>query len=217
MHGQFKPTETIDLNTDSLLNSGIKSTYSQRLSNSERTFDANGLQAGIVHNFNPNGEQWTADANWFSIKNSGDAMYTTNYYSGSNINRTQLQQVTSDGKNRFLTLQTDYVKPFGKNTKLETGLRAQLRNLTNDNETYTGLIPTALTKVSTGTTNYKNHDNVYAAYASIKSSIKDFGYQIGLRAESSDYKGELVNTGEKFSNKYPISLFSIYFPEPEIK
>lgn len=217
VHGQFKPSETIDLTTDSLLSSGIKSSYSQRLSNSERTFNASGLQAGIVHNFKTDGEQWTADANWFSGKNTSNAMYTTNYYTGSNISRTQLQQVLGSGLNRFLTIQTDYVKPFGKNTKLETGLRAQLRNLTNDNETYTGLTPASLTKVSTGTTNYKNHDNVYAAYASIKSSIKDFGYQVGLRAESSDYQGQLINTGETFKNKYPISLFPSVFLSQKLK
>ncbi len=217
VHGQFKPSETIDLTTDSLLSSGIKSSYSQRLSNSERTFNATGIQAGIVHNFKTDGEQWTADANWFSGKNTSDAMYTTNYYTGSNISRTQLQQVLGSGLNRFLTIQTDYVKPFGKNTKLETGLRAQLRNLTNDNETYTGLTPALLTKVSTGTTNYKNHDNVYAAYASIKSSIKDFGYQVGLRAESSDYQGQLINTSEKFSNKYPVSLFPSIFLSQKLK
>ena len=217
VHGLFKPTETIDINTDSLLNTGVKSMYSQRLSNSQRDFNATGFQAGIVHNFKTDGEQLTADANWFSGKSNADAIYTTNYYSGSAINRTQLQQVLSTGLNRFLTIQTDYVKPIGKNTKLETGLRAQLRNLTNDNETYTGLTPTSLTKVSTGTTNYKNHDNVYAAYASIKSTIKDFGYQVGLRAESSDYKGELTNTGETFKNKYPISLFPSVFLSQKLK
>jgi ferric enterobactin receptor len=52
---------------------------------------------------------------------------------------------------------------------------------------------------------------VYAAYVSVKSAIKDFGYQVGLRAESSEYQGELTNTGEKFSNRYPISLFPSLF------
>src|SRR5207244_1168541 len=65
VHGQFKPTETIDINTDSLLNAGVKSIYSQRTSNSERSFNASGLQGGFVHNFKTDGEQWTGDFNWF--------------------------------------------------------------------------------------------------------------------------------------------------------
>ncbi len=212
VHGEFKPNETIDITTDSLFNSGdIKSAYSQRLSASSRIFNANGLQGGFVHNFAKEGEQLTGDANYFSGKNSGDAMYTTNYYAGSNISGTQLQRVLSNGTNEFLTLQTDYAKPLGTKTKLETGLRAQLRSLTSNNDTYLGATEAQFEKVNTGSTNYKNHDNVYAAYVSVKSSIKDFGYQVGLRGESSDYKGELTNTGETFSNKYPISLFPSVF------
>ena len=218
VHGEFKPHEIIDINTDSLLTNGeIKNNYSQRLSNSQRVFNANGVQMGFVHNFTKEGEQWTADGNYFSGKNSGDALYTTHYYNGSTINGAQMQRVISDGKNQFLTVQTDYVKPFGKASKLETGLRAQLRSLTNNNETYLGATEAQFQKVSTGTTNYKNHDNVYAAYLSLKSAIKDFGYQVGLRAESSDYRGDLLNTGEVFSNKYPVSLFPSVFLSQKLK
>jgi ferric enterobactin receptor len=60
-------------------------------------------------------------------------------------------------------------------------------------------------------TNYKNTDNVYAAYGTISNNINDFSYKLGLRAESSNYSGELLNTGEKFSNSYPVSLFPSVF------
>jgi outer membrane receptor protein involved in Fe transport len=68
-----------------------------------------------------------------------------------------------------------------------------------------------MVKIPGSTTNYKNNDNVYAAYLSVKSAIKNFGYQFGVRAESSNYQGEVTNTGEKFSNKYPVSLFPSLF------
>ncbi len=218
VHGEFKPNETIDINTDSLFANGdIKSSYSQRVSNSSRTFNANGLQAGFVHNFAKAGEQWTADGNYFSGKSSSDAMYTTNYYNGSAIDGTGLQRVIGDGNNKFLTIQTDYTKPIGTATKIETGLRAQLRSTESNNDTYAGATEQQFTKISTGTTNYKNHDNVYAAYVSVKSTIKDFGYQLGLRGESSDYKGDLLNTGETFNNKYPVSLFPSVFVSQKLK
>jgi ferric enterobactin receptor len=219
VHGDFKPNATTDITTDSLFNNGdIKnSDYSQRFTNGQRTFNATGLQAGMVHNFARDGQQWTADLNYFGGKNTGNSLYTTNYYDGSAISGTQLQRVISDGTNQFLTLQTDYTQPFGKNTKLETGIRAQLRQLTNNNATYIGPTEAEFVKIPTGSTNYKNHDNVYAAYVSLKSAIKNFGYEVGLRAESSDYKGELTNTGETFSNKYPISLFPSVFLSQKLK
>jgi outer membrane receptor protein involved in Fe transport len=64
---------------------------------------------------------------------------------------------------------------------------------------------------------YKNTNNVYAAYASVTSAIKSFGYQIGLRAERSDYSGDLWNTHQHFSNSYPISLFPSIFLSQKFK
>ena len=51
---------------------------------------------------------------------------------------------------------------------------------------------------------------MYAAYATITSSVKNFGYEVGLRAESSNYTGILNDTGH-FNNSYPISLFPSVF------
>jgi len=220
VHGEFKPNETINLTTDSLLTGGKITSFSQRLSASKRVFNANGLQLGFKHNFPKEGEELTADLNYFAGKNNNDALYTTNYYNtpGGNITGTQYQQVAGDGTNKFVTIQTDYVKPFTGKTKLETGLRVQLRNTTNNTDTYLkGIGSSDYEKVSTGTTNYKNHDNVYAAYVSVTSGFKDFGYQVGLRAESSDYNGELTNTGEKFKNNYPINLFPSIFLSQKLK
>lgn len=212
VHGEFNPGETIDITTDSLFNAGLKrSMYSQRLSSGTRTFDANGLQLGYVYNFPKQGEQLTADANYFSGKNSNNSLYTTNYYSAGVINGSQLQRITGDGGNKFVTIQTDYINPITSVTKLEAGLRGQLRTTSNNNESYMGRSSNEMAKIAASTSNYKNNDNVYAAYVSVKSSIKNFGYQVGVRAESSEYQGELTNTGDKFSNKYPISLFPSLF------
>ena len=55
------------------------------------------------------------------------------------------------------------------------------------------------------------------AYVSFTSAIKDFGYQAGLRAESSNYTGELINEKMNFSNSYPISLFPSLFLSQKLK
>jgi len=219
VHGIFNPRETINAITDSLLTSGVKSAVSDRFTTGSRSFNANGLQFGYVYNFPKEGEQLTADANYFSGKNSGNSLYTTNYLDGSDITGTQLQQVTSDGSIKFLTLQTDYTLPFGKQkqSKLETGLRAQLHNTVSNNDNYTGASKDDLIKIISGTSDYKSNDNVYAAYVSVKSTVKNFGYQLGVRAESSNYKGELINTSENFGNKYPVSLFPSLFLSQKLK
>ncbi len=218
VHGKFKPGETIDIQTDTLLNGGKLTGLSQRSTKGEREFNASGLQFGIKHNFPKAGEELTADLNYFSGRNEGSSLYTTQYYQGNNVSATQLQQVISNGTNQFMTIQTDYVKPFNDKTKLETGLRAQLNHLVNNNETFLQRPSSPdMVKLGAATNNYKNDNNVYAAYVSVSSKIKDFGYQLGLRAERSDYTGEITNTGEQFSNKYPISLFPSMFLSQKLK
>ena len=219
VHGEFKPGETIDISrADSVLNAGNFLTNSQRISNGKREFNAMGGTLGMKHNFPKAGEELTADMNYFHGKNNGNSMYSTNYYDKTGgVDGTQFQQVISDGSNQFLTLQTDYTNPLTSKTKLEAGLRAQMNRIINDNETFIGFDANNLSKIPSATNNYNNHDNVYAAYVSITSAIKDFGYQVGLRAESSNYKGELTNTGEEFSNKYPISLFPSVFLSQKLK
>ena len=219
VHGEFKPGETIDINTDTLFSTGKVTNYSQRLSTSQREFNSSGLQLGLKHNFPKEGENISADMNMFSGKNKSDAYYTTNYFNnGGDINGSTLQKVLSDGTNKFFTVQTDYENPLTQKTKLEAGARAQINKVLNNNDTYIqgGGSPDYV-KIPSATNNYKNSNNVYAAYLSVSSSVKDFGYKLGLRAESSSYSGELTNTGEKFSNKYPISLFPSVFLSQKLK
>ena len=216
VHGSFKPNSMI--RSDSLDKFGNTLNYNERATTGERNFNATGIQFGVVHNFAKEGEQLTFDGNIFSGKNNSLSQFTTNYYSNKDMlmgNRVQKQ--VADGTNQFTTLQTDYVNPITKKTKLEAGLRMQLRKLTNNNETYL-LSPSGdWMKNSASTNNYSNTDNVYAAYTTITSSIKDFGYQIGLRAEASNYNGLMSNTGQKFSNSYPISLFPSIFLSQKLK
>lgn len=211
VHGEFKP---YDQTAASILNNAQK--YSQRVSNSNREFNANGLQFGFKQLFPKQGEELTADANFFSGKNGGGAFYTTDSLNGSkDIFYTEEQRNVSMGTNKFLTAQTDYVNPLSAKTKLETGLRVQVNRLVsnNDNLIRRNNAPEFI-KNAAATSNYKNRNDVYAAYASISSSVKNFGYKIGLRAESSKYTGDLLNTGETFKNDYPISLFpSIFFSQ----
>ncbi|MEO8824186.1 MAG: TonB-dependent receptor [Ginsengibacter sp.] len=213
VHGNFDPNETINSATDSLLPSGTKSANSVRYTSGSRSFDANGLQLDYVYNFPKDGEQLTANGNYFSGKTPSNQLYTTNYLDGNSIAGTQLQQVTNSGNIKFLTLQTDYSLPFGKQkqSKLETGLKFQQHITNQNNDNFRGTGTGNLVKIPSGTNDYQSTDNVIAGYVDVKSTIKNFGYELGLRAESSNYNGDLTNTGEQFSNKYPVSLFPSLF------
>jgi outer membrane receptor protein involved in Fe transport len=128
------------------------------------------------------------------------------------------QRILGTGDNGFITIQSDYVRPFKNNGKLEAGVRAQLRAMSSEQGNYfydpgTG----QYVQVPNASVNYTNTDNVYAAYLSYAGSVKNFGYKLGLRAERSDYDAELTDSKQTFGNSYPISLFPSVFLSQKLK
>ncbi|MDQ6889977.1 MAG: outer membrane beta-barrel family protein, partial [Bacteroidota bacterium] len=145
---------------------------------------------------------------------------TSNYFAGNSnsIASTELQKTIGSGTDKNFVIQSDFVKPLSKLTKLETGVRAAIRSRINlnNNYLYDGSVKDYVI-IPSATSDYKNTDNVYAAYATVSSSIKDFSYKLGVRAESSNYTGTLTNTGEQFKNSYPVSLFPSAFLSQKLK
>lgn len=210
VQGKFKPNENSAISTTS----GGGTSMSDRISESERSFKPRGLQAGLVQKFKTEGEELSVDFNYFGGNNTSNGLYTTNYRNASDeVSGTQIQKNIGSGNNKFMTVQADYVKPFKNGMKLETGLRAQINKLKNLNTNSLKAVDKEdFENITAASANYNNKNSVYAAYASLGGNLKDWvSYKVGLRAESSTYDGELLNTNEKFHNKYPLSLFPSLF------
>lgn len=220
VHGEFNPNETIDISTDSLYTNAKTTSLSQRNTIGTRQFDGQGLVFGFRQLFPKQGQELTIDANYFGGKMENNSLITSNYFTGSssNITNTQLQKTIGGGTDKNYVIQSDFVKPLSKLTKFETGVKAAIRSRINlnDNYLYNGSVNDYVI-IPSATSDYKNTDNVYAAYAIVSSSIKDFSYKLGVRAESSNYTGTLTITGEQFKNSYPVSLFPSAFISQKLK
>ena len=211
VEGKFKPYSESDILIDSLFTT-IKSSYSERFSNSKSKFNNTGATIGFKHNFPKQGEEWTADINYNRSKNSNENIIATNYYKlpeKAFINAFKQQQI-GKGNNENLVLQTDYTKPINDKSKFEMGARVAIRKVENKNDFYS---------YATGqpvydpllSVNYNSTDNVYAAYSTYANKINKFGYQLGLRVESSNYEGRLPDKNQVFNIKFPVSLFPSVF------
>jgi outer membrane receptor protein involved in Fe transport len=215
MHHNGPSTSNISINTDSLYTSGKISQYSQEEISSSRQFTGRGATFGIKQLFAKDKEEWTADASYFSGNASNNSLYTTNYYkdgSGSSLSSSQLQKIIGGGSDHNIILQSDFSDPLTPKTKLEAGVRAALQSRLNINDNYTYNADSAgYVLIPSAASNYKSQSNVYAAYITLASSIRNFSYKVGLRAESSNYHGTLLNKGQTFSNQYPVSLFPSVF------
>jgi outer membrane receptor protein involved in Fe transport len=213
MKGKMSPNQTSDINIDSLAdNMGYGSSYQHRISNTDYTFNNSRAQFSYKHNFPQTGHELTADATYDKGKSTSENNTNTNYYAmpGNVFNKTYQQIQLGGGNNESWVLQTDYANPISANSKIEVGLRASMRQSNNFNQFYTRTINGELKPTSLNTI-YNNKDNVYAAYANFSNRIKNFGYQLGLRAERSDYTGDIPTKNQTFRINFPISFFPSMF------
>ncbi len=197
----------------------LDTTYNLINSNSKSNFQNFGAQLSYKHNFAKNGHNIGADFNYNSSTNNNESYINTyTYKTSTNLPKYNplLQQTLGDGYNRFYTLQADYENPITETTKFEAGVRAAIRDFGNNNNQYrfnTGTNQYEL--VAGASTKYKYNDQVYAAYGTYSFKVKKFSFQLGLRAESSNYTGTLLNTANKdsaqFKVQYALSLFPSTF------
>lgn len=217
VRGRFKPTSESDINIDSLYTTPTYS-YLEQLSRSNSKFNNNGASLSFKHNFPKQGEEWTADLNYNHSSNSNNNIISKDYFTvpGYSLSSSSSQQQTGSGKNDNFTLQTDYTKPLTDKSKLEMGARVQIRqsDTRNDFYFYTNGAYVYSPDLSV---NYTSNDKVYAAYTTYTNQLKSFGYQLGLRLESSDYKGQLPDKGQQFDISFPVSLFPSVFLSQKLK
>lgn len=212
-NGEFNSSQVDNIHIDTM-SSPVKTQDAIRTTINKRNFKNFGPALGYKHLFPKQGRELTADFNYNSSSNSGSGDYSTQYYNtnGSVLGDPALQQLISSGNSTFWTVQSDYTSPVGKG-KFEGGLRAAVRDNKNINEN--SAFNYDLNKfvvIPSASSNYKYTDQVYAAYSTYSNKLgENFSYQLGLRAESSRYKGTLLSTGETFSNDYPIQFFPSVF------
>ncbi len=216
--GQFKPNSTGDIYIDTL-ESLATASYSQRRTSTKGDFRNLGTTIGIKHNFPKAGRELTADFTYNRRKNENNNSIVTDYFENDHVtvDSTFSQIQLGSGKNKNIILQADYVNPLGENSKFEVGVRAAFNENNSANAFYTAGSNGQLLFPPTSDVTYESKDRVIAAYTSFSNRIKNFSYQLGLRAESSRYEGELTKTSENFDIDFPISLFPSMFLNQKLK
>lgn len=212
VRGNFMPEGTANIYIDTLKGGNLVSqAFQRRLTNSDGLFRNKGLQFSYKHLFPQAGHEITADVTYNEGRNENDGTIVSENYRLPGMvfqNRYNQLQLTQ-GTNENVTLQTDYIKPLSANSKLEAGARVQIRNIASQN--------TITIASRENTILYNSKDAVYAAYATFSNRIQNFGYQLGLRAESSIYEGVLPLKNQTFNIDFPISLFPSVFLSQRLK
>jgi hypothetical protein len=203
MKGSFAPFDTLNVTADTL---GGGTGYYYRESITKRAFQNLGGSALYKHLFTKEGTELNADINFNRIKSVFDGDYTNIY---NDANATYLMQ-HGDVSQFLITSQIDFESKITDRFRIEAGTRASVRDFTTEykNRQLENGIWTDITSLQV---NYHYLDQVYAVYGTAALDLPTWKIKAGLRAESSDYKGELLSNGSNFSYKYPIALFPSLF------
>ncbi|MGB1205031.1 MAG: TonB-dependent receptor domain-containing protein [Chitinophagales bacterium] len=167
-----------------------------------------------VKTFEQKGRKLTVDAKWMLNDDTEIADYIEESSDNSVLPIIQRSGNTEDELVYFF--QSDYVHPFSKKGKFETGVRLNLRYLNNKYK-----VEEEIDDTWNVYEDLNNHfvysENIYAAYVMLGNHINAFSYQFGLRAEYSDIGTELLETNEKnprdYLNWFPSVNFSYELPK----
>lgn len=215
MRGQFDNEQT--QRVDSTIKS-VFTSYNQISTNSNAVMRNVGTQISYKHNFTKSGHNISADFNYNSSNNENNANIGTQTYNSNGTTKGQalLQKTLGSGATKNYILQADYENPLSDDSKLEAGVRTAIRDFNNMSDQYRYDYNSSSYNLVPGISNkYKFYDQVSAAYATYSFKVKKWSYQLGFRAESSNYTGTLLNAkgqdSATFKVKYPLSLFPSAF------
>lgn len=188
-------------------------TYRQQ---DEKEAEPNGEYAlTFKKSFAKKGKEFSADLRYLDYWERSDQTYTQNGKKpdGSSFPElAKVQKALNDEFERQWILQADYVNQIGKDAKIEMGLRTSFRNMIND-YMVTEQQPSGQFTIIPGLKNVFNYkENISAAYLILGTKMKQFSYQLGLRAETTDIQTELEETKEKnprnYANLFPSAHFT---------
>ncbi len=205
VQGKFGNTDLLSIQTDTLYSSGVKSIFSERVTDFEGRFKNYSATVGFKHLFAKPGKELTADLNLNNSNNSNGGGFNTQYFDVNRIAKGNPIKQAQEGKgsNTFYTAQMDFSNPLSAQSKIEMGARVAVRDFQSENLNYINGLP-----IFSLNANYKFNDRVLAAYTTYSNVVgKKTNYQVGLRVENSKYSGTLLTNGKGFSNSYPFSLF----------
>lgn len=178
--------ETEFLNIDQFTPNYSPLLLSNRTNNETQKNNSYNFNLDFSQKFKDPKEEITANFSFSEGNNDNYQIYNTAIYNikGATANEIEIQRTDRDSYNKNYTAQVDYTKPLGNFGKLEAGYRSQIR--ISESNTFAD----QLSPINGGfdfnyalSNDFNNKDQVHAIYANYQNQIKNFGYQIGLRAE----------------------------------
>jgi len=167
--------------------------------------------------FKQKGHVLKADVSFQSNDESESSDFNESIFEGEIlINQSALSQrsANQEGQQQW-RMQLDYEKAFENGVKTESGLLGTFRQITNDYLVET-LVDEEWMNEEGLSNNFIYNEDVVGAYANVGKEIDKFSFQLGLRAEYSRIKTELIQSN-KLNDRDYLNLFPSAFLSYQMK
>lgn len=165
-----------------------------------------GVNLNFLHKLNDKGREFSADLNYLYYQSSGE----------KGFNNFQNELASNTFKNGLINeaniynFKADYVHPLPNKLLLEAGVKASM--VTNDNNAgFENLLNDGYSVDYSRSNHFVYHENISAAYASVRKNWQRWGGQLGLRAENTYLLGDLL-PNEALSGQQFTQNFTNLFP-----
>lgn len=157
------------------------------------------------------GQEITADVDYAQYTNKADQNFNTHFYTLDNLEYKNAYLLRGDvlGNLSIKAFKLDYVKPFKKDIKLETGAKSSFVIADNNLAYYNQSAGTSIFD-STQSNHFIYSENINALYVSLAKERKNTSIQVGLRAEQTIAKGRQLLNDSAFNRNY-WQLFPTFF------
>ncbi len=157
-----------------------------------------------------NGQEFSMDADFARYNTDMETELNSKVLTTANVVLfEQSLQNLAPNEISIFSAKADYVHPFGKNTKIETGLKTSFATIDNNlifNKKNNGVFENDATQSN----RFQYSENLSAAYASFGTKLNKWEFKGGLRVENTHAKGKNLTLNQTTPYDY-INLFPSAF------
>jgi hypothetical protein len=165
-----------------------------------------GTNLNLQHKFNKPGQEMMVDMNYLNYQSNGNQRVQNFRYlpEGALAEQDEFLYLVP-GTINIYTAKADYVHPLKKKTSWEAGVKSSV--IDNDNISNYFNVKGTVQTIDNGKSNhFKYHENINAAYFNTRKEWKRVGIQLGLRAETTQARGNQLGNevvqGSTFTKNY---------------
>jgi outer membrane receptor protein involved in Fe transport len=168
-----------------------------------------GFNGNFTRKLDGKGSEWSADADYIFFRTPGVITSDNNLYNADNIasDAPYLLNGQLPSHIDIYSFKSDYKKVLSADVTLEAGIKSSYVR-TDNNAIYT--LYDNVQKVWAADTAISNHfiytENINAAYVNWTQTIKKFSFQLGMRAEQTNTRGDQTVKSVSFKKNY-LQLF----------